>query len=184
MIIEIFGENCIRAKVFDLLLSHPNTEYTITDMSECAEIARPTLYKFIDKLVEYGIVTHTRRIGPGKLYKINMDSSITQALNSFQNQLADIEIENEMRKYQKNLNPDTKPMKPFEEIVKNEMVNGSIVDSNPNEKANDSFRIVEGVLETTISNYYYLEESSSETSIISTENSMPRKYIAQIYGSD
>ncbi len=28
MITEILGENCVRAKVFDLLLSHPNTEYT------------------------------------------------------------------------------------------------------------------------------------------------------------
>lgn len=122
MITEIFGENCSRAKVFDLLLSHPNTEYTKTDIAECSEIAKGTLNKFIGKLVEYEIIKPTRRIGNGQLYQINMDSTITQALNSFQNQLADIEFEKEMKECEEELEENIKIIRPFEEIVKKEHI--------------------------------------------------------------
>ena len=74
--------------MFDLFLSHPYSEYTKKDIADCAEISRGTLDTFIDKLVEIGILTITNNIGKFQLYQINMDSPITQALNSFQNQLA------------------------------------------------------------------------------------------------
>lgn len=120
MITEIFGENCKRAKVFDLLLSHPHIEYTKSDIAELAKISRVTLDTFIDKLVDYGIIKATRKYRNSQLYQINMDSTITQALNSFQNQLADIEFEKEMIEHQK-VDPEIKPIKPFEEVVKQEM---------------------------------------------------------------
>ncbi|NYB26346.1 MAG: winged helix-turn-helix transcriptional regulator [Methanobacteriaceae archaeon] len=125
MITEIFGENCVRAKVFDLLLSHPNTEYTKKDIAECADISRTTLNKFIDKLVDYEIMIPTRRIGNGQFYKINMDSTITKALNSFQNQLADIEIEREMQAYKEEIDESIEPIKPFEEIIKRQIIKKS-----------------------------------------------------------
>lgn len=121
MITEIFGENCLRAKVFDLLLSHPNTEYTKKDIADCAYISRTTLNSFIDKLVDYEIIIPTRRIGNGQLYKINLNSSITKALNSFQNQLADIEIEKEMQTYKEEIDESIEPIKPFEEIIKRQI---------------------------------------------------------------
>lgn len=121
MISKIFGENCKRANVFDLFLSHPHSEYTKRDISDCAEIARGTLDTFIDELVEIGILKTTATIGKFQLYQINMDSPITQALNSFQNQLADIEIEKQLIEYEKTHNTEIKIKKPFEEIVKIEM---------------------------------------------------------------
>jgi|GEM_PF-1585574 hypothetical protein len=117
MITEIFGENCLRAKVFDLLLSHPHLDYTKSEIAQCAGISRGSFENFIDKLTEYEIIIVTRKIGNSQLYKINLDSPITQALNSFQNQLADIEMEKEMREAQK-LDPEIEPVKPFEEIAK------------------------------------------------------------------
>lgn len=121
MITEIFGAECKRAKVFDLLLSHPHMEYTKTDIAECAGISRMTLNKFIDKLVAYEIIKPTRRMRNAQLFQINMDSTITQALNSFQNQIADIEIEKMMKKYKEEVDETVKPIKPFEEIVKGEI---------------------------------------------------------------
>ena len=56
-----------------------------------------------------------------QLFQINMDSTITQALNSFQNQIADIEIEKMMKKYKEEVDETVKPIKPFEEIVKGEI---------------------------------------------------------------
>ena len=182
MLTEIFGTTCKRAKVFDLLLSHPYTEYTKTDIAECAEISRNTLDTFIDDLVEYGIINLTRRIGNGQLYQINMKSTITQALNSFQNQLADIEFEKEMEKYKEEENVDIKPIKPFEEIIKKEMKKDfdGFDDKIAAGNANESIRIIGGPLESAVLEYY-LGESGSQTSIISTENSMPKKIITPIY---
>jgi DNA-binding GntR family transcriptional regulator len=121
MITKIFGENCKRVGVIDLLLSHPHSEYTKKDISECAEISRTTLDTFIDELVEFELIEQTRSIGRGKLYRINLNSSITQALNSFQNQLADIEIEKQIIEYEKIHNTKIEIKKPFEEIVKTEV---------------------------------------------------------------
>lgn len=118
MITEIFGENCLRAKVFDLLLSHPHIDYNISEIAECANVSRGSLNKFIDQLVGYQIIIPTRKIGNSTLYKINLDSPITQALNSFQNQLADIEMEKEMKELQK-VDPEIVPIRPFEEMGKN-----------------------------------------------------------------
>lgn len=118
MITKIFGENCKRAKVIDVLLSHPHSEYTKTDISEIAEIHRTTLNTFIDELVSFGLIEVTRKIGKAHLYKINLNSPITQALNSFQNQLADIEIEKEVKKYEKEHQVKIQFTKPFEEIAK------------------------------------------------------------------
>ena len=171
MIAKLFGENCKRAKVFDLILSHPYSEYTKTDINEITGIARGTLNTFIDDLIEYEIIKPTKPIGNGQLYQLNMDSTITQALNSFQNQLADIEFEKEM----KESGIETESIRPFEEIVKKEMEKNS----HDNEKANESIKIIEGPLESKILNYY-LGESVSQTEIISTENSIS-KSIATVY---
>lgn len=121
MLTEIFGKNCMRAKVFELLLSHPYCEYTKKDIAEYAEISRVSLNKFIDKLVEYGIIVPTRKIGNGQLYKINLESSITQALHSFQIQLADIEIEKEMQRYKEEVDDSIVPIKPFEEMIRRQI---------------------------------------------------------------
>lgn len=168
MLNEIFGENCKRAKVFDLLLSHPYTEYTKTDIALITGIARGTLDTFIEEIVGYGIIRPTRTIGNGQLYQINMESRITQALNSFQNQLADIEIEKEMERYRKDVNPEIKPIRPFEEIIKREKIKTettSDIDFDYSEfikKITDSIqRIIEkpSEYEPTI---YNLDETSSK----------------------
>lgn len=58
-----------------------------------------------------------------------MESSITQALNSFQNQLADIEIEKEMGKYRKERDSEVKPTRPFETIINKEINDNSTIES-------------------------------------------------------
>jgi len=129
MITKIFGEESKRAKVFDLLLSHPHMKYTKTDIAECAEISRTTLNKFIDELVEYGIIKPTGKLRNATLFQINMDSTITRALNSFQNQLADIEIEKMMQEYREEVDPSLVPIRPFEEIVRNEFFTPTLTSS-------------------------------------------------------
>lgn len=169
MIVEIFGEKCKRAKVFDLLLSHPYTEYTKTDIATITGIARGTLDTFIDEILGYGIIKHTRQIGNGQLYQINMESIITRALNSFQNQLADIEIEKEMERYRKDINPEIKPIRPFEEIIKIENIKtGTTSDidfdySNLIKKITKSIQLIIEKTPEYEPTIYNLYETSSKT---------------------
>lgn len=121
MLTEIFGENCKRTMVLEILITHPYSEYTKKDIADSAGISRTTLDTFIDKLLEVGIIKKTAKIKNGYLYQINLDSPITKALDSFQNQLADIEIKKQMEIYSKETGKDIKPIKPFEELVKKEI---------------------------------------------------------------
>lgn len=93
MITQIFGKNCKRVEVIDVLLAHPQREFTKSDISKIANIHRTTLNTFIDELIGIDLIGITRSLGNTKLYSINLNSPITHALNSFQNQLKDIEIE-------------------------------------------------------------------------------------------
>lgn len=111
--IEIFGKECKQTIVLDLLLSHPHTQYTKSDIAEITKMPIKDLNTFINKLLNYKIIK-TKNI---ELYQINMESPITQTLNSFQNQIADILIKKEMEK-QKKINPKINPIKPFKEIKK------------------------------------------------------------------
>jgi hypothetical protein len=87
MLTEFFG-NYPRIRVIDLLLSHPYTEYTKKDISECSGVARGTLYEFFDELNRYKLIKTTRKIGNTQLYSIDVDSPAVKALNAFQNILA------------------------------------------------------------------------------------------------
>ena len=117
MITQIFGKNCKRAKVIDVLLAHPHSEYTKSDISKIANVHRTTLNTFIDELIEIGLLEVTRNIGNAKMYKINLNSSITQALNSFQNQLSDIETEKQLNSYDEMSNRKIKVKKSFKEVT-------------------------------------------------------------------
>jgi|GEM_PF-1875513 len=170
MITEIFGENCKRAKVIDLLLSHPHTEYTKIDISDCAEIARGTLDTFIDELEEIGIFKTTSKIGKFQLYQINMDSPITQALNSFQNQLADIEIEKQITEYEKTHNTEIDIKRPFEEMTKIDL---TINAESWNGTISNVIRPIKKILETSRNQKIVIEypENINKSVFSLTENS-------------
>lgn len=130
MITEIFGENCKRAKVIDVLLSHPNSEYTKSDISKIANIHRTTLNTFIDDLIEFRLIEVTRSLGNAKFYKINLNSSITQALNSLKNQLSGIEIKKQDNIFDKTSYKGIKIKRLFKEITRNNCFD-IMVSTNP-----------------------------------------------------
>ena len=51
--IEIFGKECKQTIILDLLLSHPYTQYTKTDIAEITNIPLKDLNTFINKLLNY-----------------------------------------------------------------------------------------------------------------------------------
>ena len=95
MLTEIFG-NCSKVKVIDLIISHPGTEYSKTDIAKLSGISRSTLYEFIEQLEEYGIIKATKKVGNIQLYELDTNSEITQLISAFQLSLADIEVDKQI----------------------------------------------------------------------------------------
>ncbi len=98
MLVEFFG-NYPRIRVIDLLISNPYTEYTKTDIAECAKISRSTLYDFFEQLEEYNLIKRTKKYGGTQLYQVDSESPAIKALSAFQMQLANIEIKKQMAMY-------------------------------------------------------------------------------------
>jgi hypothetical protein len=134
MITQIFGENCKRAKVIDVLLTHPHNEYTKSDISKIADVHRTTLNTFIDELIEVELLEVTRNIGNAKMYKINLNSPITQALDSFQNQLIEIETEKQRNLRDKTFNAENKIKQSFKEVTQKDFVDNKL-SMNPTSKS-------------------------------------------------
>ncbi len=97
MLTDIFGESP-RVKVIDLFISHPETEYTKTDIANYSKIARSTLYEFLEELEEYGLVKKSKKVGNAQLYVVNMESEVTKLISAFQLSLAEIEIKKQVNR--------------------------------------------------------------------------------------
>jgi len=71
MFTEIFGE-APRVRLLDFLADHPDFDYTISQMAEFADVARPTVYKLVAELQGQDIITLTRSVGDSKFYRLNV----------------------------------------------------------------------------------------------------------------
>jgi Fe2+ or Zn2+ uptake regulation protein len=100
LLTEIFGSSP-RVRVIDLLISHPGTEYTKTDIANYSGIARSTLYDFLEELEEYGLLKKSKKVGNAQLYMVNMDSEVTKLISAFQLSLAEIEIKKQLENEEK-----------------------------------------------------------------------------------
>jgi DNA-binding transcriptional ArsR family regulator len=67
-------------RVLDFLLQNKFSDYTKAEIANEISIAPMTLDKVWDRLVELGMVKETRRIGNGRLYKLDEDSPIVEQL--------------------------------------------------------------------------------------------------------
>src|SRR3972149_9165161 len=73
MFTDIFG-HAPRVKLLDFLADHVDFDYTISQMAEFAEIARPTVYKLVAELQNQGMLTFTRQVGDSRFYRLNLDN--------------------------------------------------------------------------------------------------------------
>lgn len=49
-------------------------------MSEKADISRPTIYAHIEDLERRGLIVQTRTLGQSRLFKVNTDDPVVQAV--------------------------------------------------------------------------------------------------------
>lgn len=75
----VFG-GAPHARVIDFLLAANAADHTITDIARGAGVARPTVYKVVEDLLETGVVSETRTVGNSRLYALNGKSRAVRAL--------------------------------------------------------------------------------------------------------
>ena len=71
MFTDIFGD-APRVKLLDFLADHPDFDYTISQMAEFANLARPTVYKLVAELQNQDMLTLTRSVGDSRFYRLNV----------------------------------------------------------------------------------------------------------------
>lgn len=98
MLTKIFGD-CTQVKLIDFLVAHPWSEFSKTELADGAQIARPTVYKLLDNLLDENLIIKTKKIGNIQLYQTNIKSPVIKHINSLQGLLADIEVEKQKKSF-------------------------------------------------------------------------------------
>lgn len=100
MLTQIFGE-CSQVKLVDFLVAHPWSEFSKTELADGAQIARPTVYKLLDKLLKESLIVETKKVGNIQLYQTNRNSNVIKYISSLQGLLSDMEVEKQKKQSQK-----------------------------------------------------------------------------------
>jgi len=75
-------------RVLDLLILGRQWDYALRDIEEGAEVGWTTLHEIIPRLVEVGMIKHTRCIGRAKMYQINKENTYARMLIKLFDKLA------------------------------------------------------------------------------------------------
>lgn len=67
-------------KTLDFLIENQRTDWSIKEISDQANIGYSTLKKLMPKLLKYDLVRVNRSVGKAKLYSINKESNVVDAL--------------------------------------------------------------------------------------------------------
>lgn len=98
MLTKIFG-NCVQVKLIDFLVAHPWSEFSKTELADGAQIARPTVYKLLDTLLDENLVIKTKKVGNIQLYQTNIKSPVIKHISSLQGLIADMEVEKQKKSF-------------------------------------------------------------------------------------
>lgn len=77
-LVYLFGDHP-KTRIITALLSERN-DVNITRLAELAGIGRQTVYRHIEDLEDIEVVTQTRTIGNSKMYEMNRNSDIVEAI--------------------------------------------------------------------------------------------------------
>lgn len=75
----IFGD-APHARVLDFLLEGAAPDHTITEIARGAGVARPTVYKVVDDLLDAGIMRETRTVGNSRFFGLDRRSRAVREL--------------------------------------------------------------------------------------------------------
>jgi Fe2+ or Zn2+ uptake regulation protein len=80
---DVLGDHP-KTRILLAALTDPERDYNVTDLAELADTDRATVYRHLDDLLEYGLLTQTRKAGNAKMYQINQESDAAEAFASFE----------------------------------------------------------------------------------------------------
>ncbi|MDI6859386.1 MAG: hypothetical protein QMC85_02700 [Methanocellales archaeon] len=90
-LIAIFGDHP-EIRIIDTLVAHPDSEYNLSELAECADVSKTSVFKLKDRLLHYGVMKPTKIVGRITLYKFNDKSPTGKLLDEFTWKLADTDI--------------------------------------------------------------------------------------------
>lgn len=67
-------------RIIDFLIENKGMDYSKTEIARGAEISRATLFKYWNRIGNFGLVNETRRFGKTKLYTLNTENELVQEL--------------------------------------------------------------------------------------------------------
>lgn len=71
-----------RNRLLDFLGDHIGSDYPISELAEKSELSRPTVYAALPELVKRGLVLETRKLGTSRLFALNSENPLVQAVLS------------------------------------------------------------------------------------------------------
>ncbi|MBI5064645.1 hypothetical protein HZA97_00275 [Candidatus Woesearchaeota archaeon] len=92
LFIEFMGDTPA-TRLFDLLLTWRDFEYTLTDLTKKAGMSWSTLHRIFPTFIKNKVVIEVREIGRAKLYKLNRKNQVVQKLEEVYNMLIKKELE-------------------------------------------------------------------------------------------
>jgi hypothetical protein len=88
----VFGTHQ-QLKIVETFVLHFDFDYNLAELAENAEVSRSTVFALKDKLLHYGIMKPTKKVGRIQLYKFDKDSPMGKLLNTLSFKLAGIDID-------------------------------------------------------------------------------------------
>lgn len=90
--------NTPELRIVDFLLDNPRFDFSRKEIREAINSTKRTLTEKIPKLENLGIIKESRKIGRAKLYKINLDNEIVEAIRMIEENISLKIAEDELEK--------------------------------------------------------------------------------------
>jgi len=68
---ELFGE-CKKTKILEILLENRDEELSAPEIEEMSDLSKGTVYKYLKKLLDEGIIEETRKVGKTQFHKLKI----------------------------------------------------------------------------------------------------------------
>ncbi len=86
--LEILFTNNATAKILDFIIAYQEWDYSISDIARYSGVSVKSVERELPKLLHYGFIVETRRVGRAKMYKFNKDDKISTLIEKFVLELA------------------------------------------------------------------------------------------------
>jgi DNA-binding transcriptional regulator YhcF (GntR family) len=108
---RLFGSSM--ARLIDFFTLYDQWDYSKTDIAENVEVSIRTVTRAVPYLEQHGMIKRTRTVGNAEMYQTNKESPIIQYLSKAAMAIADIDVDQELKRqgYTKDAQPKQPELK-------------------------------------------------------------------------